>query len=349
MLLPPDAIIENSLVEFPNQAELHQGMGRLSARNFSNYPPFNQLFFAYAAFAGGKSLLGAVVALRLGIILADLGLFFLGRKLLKKLNKSPHLIFWYFLNPLIVIELTGNLHFEGIMLFFLGWSLYLLAVGSSLKAAPAFGLSIASKLIPLMFLPLIIRLTGWRKSLPFYLAVGLVLIVLTLPFYTPDFLENYTQTVGLWFSNFEFNAGIYNAVKHFALQYDAKPWKLIKVYGKIVPVLVIILVAVFTFFGKKRKLEVILPAMLWILTAYLLLSPTVHPWYVISLVFLTIYTDYRFPLFWSALVILSYSAYGESGFREHLWLLFIEYFIVFGYMIYEIIRVEGEKLLIRKN
>lgn len=259
------------------------------------------------------------------------------------------MIFWYFLNPLIIIELSGNLHFEGVMLFLFVVSMYLLSKEKTLFAAILFALSIHIKLIPLLFLPLFIGFFGWRRSIPFYLLTAATGILILLPFYTTDFTDHYLKTVRLWFSNFEFNAGLYNGLKHIALQYDAKPWKLIKIYGQITPYFIIGVTVLFSFFTKKEKLLSLLISMLWVLSIYYLLSSTVHPWYIIFLVFLCLFSDYRFPLIWSALIILSYSAYKADGFDENMWLLFIEYFVVFGFMIYEIVRLEGQKLIITKN
>ena len=345
----PDAIIEEGVLIPENGEILHSGMGNLSARNFSNYPPLNQLLFALSTLLGFKTIVGSVIAMRVLIISADIGLFYFGRKLLKNLNKSPHMIFWYFLNPLVIIELSGNLHFEGVMLFLFVWAMYLLSRDKWIFAAIVFALSIHIKLIPLLFLPLFIGYFGWRKATTFYLIVAATGIMLLVPFYTADFTQNYLNTVKLWFSNFEFNAGLYNGLKHIAVQFDAKPWKLIKIYGQVTPLLIIGMTILFSFFTKKGKLLSLLFSMLWVLSIYYFLSTTVHPWYVIFLVFLCLFSDYRYPLFWSALIFLSYSAYSTVEYDEKLWLLFIEYFIVFGFMVYEIIRLEGQKLIITKN
>jgi len=235
------------------------------------------------------------------------------------------------------------------MLFFFVWAIYLLSIKKWLWAAVVYALSISIKLVPLLFLPLFFKYFGFKKSLPFYALVGVATLLCFLPFYSPEFINNYSQTVGLWFSNFEFNAGLYNAIKHVAVQFDGKPWELIKTYGRITPYLMIGLVLIFTFFSKNQKLSVLLTSMLWILALYYFLSATVHPWYIVFLVLLTIYSDFRFPLFWSAVIILSYSAYANPDYEEHMGLLFVEYFIVFGFMIYEIIRLKGQNLLFRKN
>lgn len=89
--------------------------------------------------------------------------------------------------------------------------------------------------------------------------------------------------------------------------------------------------------------------MLVILSTYYFLSTTVHSWYIIFLILLTIYTDIRFPLFWSAVIILSYAAYSNAEYTENLALLFIEYFIVFGFLAYEFLRLKGPNILFRKN
>ncbi len=345
----PEELITQKDFTIANAEQLYAGMGELSARHFSNYPPLNQLLFLISTIFGGASILSTVMVMRIIIIFADIGIFYFGRKLLKHLNRSPHLIFWYFLNPLVIIELTGNLHFEGVMLFFFIWAIYLLSIKRWVLAAVVYGLSISVKLVPLIFLPLFIKHFPWKKMLLFYSVVVLSLLLTFFPFYSPSFLDNYSETIGLWFSNFEFNAGLYNLVKQMAIQFDAKPWELIKIYGKITPIIVIVTVLILAFFRRNEKLSVLISSMLWALAVYYFLSATVHPWYLIFLVLLTIYTDFRFPLFWSAMAVLSYFAYSNVDYTENLGLLFIEYFVVFGFLIYEIIRSKGQKLLFRKN
>lgn len=348
-LQTPDVIMENGEILLANAQELHNGMGSLSARHFSNYPPLNQLLFAISVFLGGKSIMGSLIVMRSIIILADIGIYYFGKKLLRHLNRSPHLIFWYFLNPLVIMELTGNLHFEGVMLFFFIWSLCFLSLNKWLFAAIAFACSISVKLVPLMFLPLFITYFGFKNSMKFYIMLGLIILIGVLPFYSSEFINNYTDTVGLWFSNFEFNAGIYNIIKQIAIKFDAKPWELIKTYGKLVPYIMIGFVLLLTFLRDNKKLSVLISSMFWVLVLYYFLTPTVHPWYIIFLVGLSVFTDYRFPLAWSLVIILSYSAYENPEFKEDLGFLCIEYFVLYGFMVYEIFKLKGQNLLIRKN
>jgi len=346
--LPKDLIIESGQLMY-NAGELVSGMGNLSASNYSNYPPLNQFIFAISTWLAGKSLVGSVLVMRTIIILSDLGILYFGRKLLQKLNKSTHLIFWYFLNPLVILELTGNLHFEGVMLFFFIWSIYLLFHKKWVLAAVVYAFSISIKLVPILFLPLFLKYFGIKKSLLFYGVVGITSVLLVIPFYSPEFTDNYIQTVGLWFSNFEFNASLYNVIKKVAVNFNAKPWELIKDYGKITPIIVIALVGLFTFLRDNKKITTLLTSMLWVLTLYYFLSATVHPWYIIFLLVLSLFTEFRFPIVWSFSIILSYWAYSIPGFKENYWLLSIEYIAVYGFMIYEILRLYNKKLLFHKN
>ncbi|RIV70605.1 polyprenol phosphomannose-dependent alpha 1,6 mannosyltransferase MptB [Flagellimonas aequoris] len=349
-LYTPDQLMEQGKVVIANMQELHAGMSELNARHFSNYPPVNQILFALSALLGGESVLGSMIAMRLIIILADLGILYFGRKLLQQLNQANHMVFWYFLNPLVIIELTGNLHFEGVMLFFFVWSLYLLAKQQWVWAAPIYAVSIMVKLVPLLLLPILLKYLGLKKSIGFYALTIVGCLALLLPFYSPVFIDNYAETLKLWFSNFEFNAGIYNVVKKIAVTYyEAKPWELIDTYGALITKIVIVITLLITFFRKNQKLPTVITSMVLVLSCYYFLTSTVHPWYVVFLMGISIFSSLRFPLVWSLMVILSYQAYANADYKEHLWLLAIEYILVIGYFIYEMIGRGSKKLYFFKK
>jgi len=342
-LISPEMYL-NEGNEIVNQAQLlFEGMGALNGSHFSNYPPVNQLLFSIAALFSGKSILGSVIVMRIIIILADVGILFFGRKLLKQLNVDESRIFWYFLNPFILIELTGNLHFEGVMLFFVIASLYFLHNRKWVIAAILLGLSVSVKLIPLLFLPLFFQWftkhktsepLGFVKLVSFYALTLLTVVISFVPFYSEEFISNFSATIALWFQNFEFNASVYYIIRWVG--FEIVGWNLIETVGKVLPLIVILFVLGITFFRKNNSTKKLITVLLLAISFYFLLSTTVHPWYVATPLLLTIFTKYRFPLVWSFMVILSYSAYGSEGFSENLWLVVLEYCIVIGFFLWEV-------------
>jgi len=335
-------VFQTSNYIIPNQAtELVAGMGELNASHYSNYPPLNQLCFAIAALFANKSILGSIVAMRTLIILADIGVMFFGAKLLKALHLNPKAIFIYLLNPLIIIELTGNLHFEGVMIFFLTWSLYLLQQNKWKFAAIVFACSISLKLLPLLFLPLFFHQFKLKKLLEFYTIVGIISILFFAPFISENLLTNYSKTIGLWFGTFEFNGSIYLLIREIG--YLTTGYNIIGTVGKATPIVVLLFILFLSFYRKNTSTKQLITAMLFGLSFYLFTSSTIHPWYVAMLLALSIFTTYRFPLVWSFTIVLSYSFYKNEAFINNYWLIFIEYVLVFGFMLFEILYHKKEK------
>ena len=324
---------------FPvNQAQiLYDGMGVLNGSHFTNYPPLNQLCFVIVNFFSKHSILGSIIGLRFLIIAADYGTLFFGKKLLERLKLPEKNIFLYLLNPFIIIELTGNLHFEGVMIFFLVWSLYLLDVGRWKFSALVLALSISVKLIPLLFLPLFFQKLGWKKSVIFYSIIGIVTIMLFTPFYSTQFLLNYSETVGLWFQNFEFNGSLYIVFREIG--YLFRGYNEIALIGGYTAVFVFIVIINMGLFRKNNEMASLITGMLLALSIYYFTATTVHPWYVATLLFLCIFTSYKFPLVWSLTIILSYLSYisiGNAEKTENLWIIGLEYILVYGVFVWEL-------------
>ena len=362
-LLTPDQWVQAGQIPISQADQLLDGMGSLSRQHFSNYPPVNQLFFGIAGLIAGKSILGGILVLRLSIIVADLGILWIGRKLLQALNLPQHQIFWYVLNPFIIVELTGNLHFEGVMLFFLLASIYLIHSGKWFLSALFLGLSISVKLLPLLMLPLFYQFL--IKDAPFLKGIsanydhlirkpfssfwhltkyyGIVLLVFAISFYpfiNSDLVAHFGQTIALWFQKFEFNASVYYLVRWVGFQ--IKGYNIIATAGKMLPILVIAILLVLTFFRKNNTTSRLFTVLLLGSTAYFFLATTVHPWYVATPLLLSVFTRFRFAILWSFVVVLSYAAYKAGYVEENLWLIGLEYIAVFGYLIWELTQKQNQ-------
>jgi len=330
----PDEIINNKQIYIPEAISLYNGMGSLSSGHYTNYPPINQLCFWLAAVISGKSIFGSVFILRLLIILFDIGIYKYGRKLLDALKIPGDNMFLYFLNPLVIVELTGNLHFEGAMIFFLILALYQLQKGRYLWGAIFLALSISMKLVPLMLLPLFINYLGFKKVIGFFAIIGLITLALFSPFFSFPFFNNFISTTALWFINFEFNASIYYIIR--GIGYNLTGYNIIHLTGRIMPLLLICMILFISFRKQDNSIKNLITNMLVVLSIYFFLSTTIHPWYIITLVMLSVFTNWKFPLVWSFTIVLSYFAYKNPVFKENTFILSLEYAVMYGYLIFEL-------------
>ena len=332
-----EELMGQSTFSMPRAAELFQGMGSLSAGNYSNYPPLSQLVYVISAFLGSKSILGSVIIIRLILIFADIGTLFFGRKLLKQIKLPEYRIFWFILNPFVIIELVGNLHLEGIMVFFLIFAIYLLQTKKWIGSSIFMAFSILVKLLPLVLLPILIKKLirdfGMKKMVLYYLLLGTVIVLGFSPFYSAMIFSNFSESIGLWFQKFEWNASIYYVVRWIGFQ--VKGYNIIETAGIALSIVTFLLIFILAFLRNVKSERAMITSMLFAVTIYLLFSTTLHPWYLAIPLALSVFTEYRYVIIWSAVGILSYFAYSQPNFQENLWVIAVEYVLVLGYFILE--------------
>lgn len=307
-----------------------------SPEYFTIYPPVPQWTFWVAARIYPDSVYGATLVLRSFLVLAEWGTLWLLPRLLSlwQLPRNRSLI--YALNPLMIIEITGNLHHEGLMIFFLAWALYGLRQNRWTTGAVAYALSVAAKLLPLMFLPLFWRRLGWRKGLRFYLLGGVVLSGLFLPLFSPGFVAGFGESLDLYFRRFEFNGSIYYLLRWIG--YQEKGYNLIQMIGPWLARIVLVGILLLAALERRPSWNNLFPQLLLVISAYVFLSTTVHPWYLALPLFFCGFTRFRFPVLWSGLIFGTYINYSYSDYYEPLWMVSLEYILVYGWLFYELWR-----------
>ncbi len=317
-----------------NAEELYKGMGSMNGSNYTCYPPINQLGFLIPAMLFSKHILGSTIVMRIILILADLGTLFYGQKLLDRLNVSRSNIYLYILNPFIILELTGNLHFEGLMIFFLLGSVYYITVRYWKCSAMFLALSICVKAIPLLFLPLFFRQLSFKQFIYFGCITMGTIIMLFTPFVSSELIDNFMQSINLYFQNFEFNASIYYVIREIG--YQNVGYNIIQTVGKITPIVIILFVGILTLLKQNKNVKFFLHSLLFSISFYYFLSTTIHPWYIALPLIISVFTShFKYPLVWSFMMILSYSAYITPEYHENLWLVAVEYIVVYGVIIWD--------------
>ncbi len=310
---------------------------------YTIYPPIPQFIFWFSTFF---SSIG-VSAHFMQIIHAcfDIGTLYFGYKLLKSMGLKQQNLYLYALHPLIIIELITNLHHEGVVIFFLVSMLYALKKEKTWFAGLALAGAIASKILPALFFPLIFFYLKGKKRWMFLLSVGLTSLLLFVPLVLdPDVILNLAESANLYMKKFEFNASIYYVLR--GLGYLTFGFNLIHIIGPVLSISTLIIIGYIAIVPLKKDVSFkeLIVLLMFTFMAYLFLSATVHPWYVATIIALCVFSSYRTPLVWGLLIFLTYANYMGDIYKEHMWIVFVEYAIVFSLLIFEVKKYSGSRL-----
>ncbi|WP_133551732.1 glycosyltransferase family 87 protein [Algoriphagus boseongensis] len=329
---------ENPYLEIPrdfleksandSSAYLNQLFEGLNSRDYySVYPPINQLIFWIGAKASMGFVWNGYMMLRLILILAESAVFILLWKLLRVFELPQKQILWYWLNPLVVLEIVGNLHFEGFVLLFLLASLWFFQKGRLGFSGGFWALAIGVKLLPLILAPAFLANEKVRKSRLFWLGTILILVLCFSPLFIENSWMNFFQSLKLYQGKFEFNASMYYLLREIG--FWIKGYNIIADLTKGLSILTLVLILFFSFKRKSKTLQDMLDLWVLIYLIYLILQPVVHPWYILPGLGLSIFSRKVTFLLWSFAAIFSYQAYGNPDFMENSVFLFLAYGVVF--------------------
>ena len=296
-----------------------------SPTHYTVYPPIPQYLNLFSAYLASDSILISTVIMRIFIISAEIMAVYFIIMLLKQANKDPKLVVFYALNPLVIIELAGNLHHEAFMIaFFLG-SVYYFKESKILRGGVFLALAITSKLLPLLFLPYILLKIKAEHRLKLLLSLFVTAIILFLPLIDRSFILGMKDSLMLYYQKFEFNASLYYLAR--AIGYWVYGYNAIAIIGKIfflgTTVLIVGLSYRFYIKGTDKSTTFLL-----LYFIFCILSLILHPWYIVLLIALSPLTPFRFPIGWSFLIFLTYLGYSDIGYNENYYIVTIEYLAV---------------------
>ncbi len=323
-----------------------------SPEYFTIYPPLAQEVFKLAAYWSPQSIWGSMVLIRLFLLVCEWGSLLLLPQILRKLQLPVRRTLVYSLNPLVVVEITGNLHFEGAMVFFFLLFVWFFLEARLLFSAWAFALSVASKLLSLMFLPaLLFGMWGgglapnafqrdffgknlgkgrvYIFSLFWFSALFVLLGFLFWPFVGGLGAHHFGESLDLYFRRFEFNASVYYVLRW--LRYLQLGYNDIHRLGPLLGLLAGLGILVLAWWRRRGDFSVFLETCFWSFLLYLFFATTVHPWYLSFPVLLAVFfrrSPPYFALWWSYAVSWTYINYSYPVYRENLWVVALEYLSV---------------------
>lgn len=324
---PSDEIYKDRYIDI-YEIKLHDKLN--SKEYYSVYPPFQQLFFIPSGITDSSQQ--AIFLLHLVILLGEILLLFFLFKAIQDNLINISAFAWIWLNPLWIIEVNGNLHFEGWMCTFLMAGIYYFhkkkRVGSVF-----FGLAAGLKMLPLMIMPFFKNIFGFKKSIPVIFISGMVFLLSCSYIIISGMFYNFFQSIDLYYHKFEFNGSFYPLLGWLGSYFvDAHPITYVS------NILLAIFIAFYGWLYFKKRAPGIqsffkTSALIWLF--YYLCATTVHPWYVLPVMFFSVLGNFQFGIVWSALVFFSYAWYsGNEDMKNIFWML--EYIFLFSFIFYEL-------------
>ncbi|MCJ7739075.1 MAG: PIG-U family protein [Anaerolineae bacterium] len=256
----------------------------------SPYLPVAQTLFTLVYWISPDSPL----AFQITACVIDLLTGWLVYRLLSKLQLPRVWVLIYLWNPLVIVEFAHGAHVDALMIFLMMLSVWLLlGRGKPLLSALVLAVSTLTKGIPVLLVPVLVRRWGWRSTIAY---VGVVVAV-CIPFglaagWGIDGPPDGTGLFGalrIYGASWNYNSSLYHWLEVLLSGYPtpgAAPWEIVgwqpTFAAKLIVVGILGYVAILVGM-RSRHIDddrQLLHLSLVPLTAYLLLTPTVHPWYV---------------------------------------------------------------------
>ena len=269
------------------------------------YPPAAQLLFGVTARVAPTPGAWKFVLLALELALV-IGLL----ELLRGRGLPPRRLLLYYWNPLVIVETYGSGHLDLAAAAFLVLAIALIEARRAFPAGIAFALAVLTKWVAVLLAPWLLRRRAW---LLLAAAAGTAAIL-----FAPFWEAGSSLWTGLitYARHWEFNGALYRVLQSLGIA-DGATRKLLAA-GLVAATL-----------GIAVRVRTAPGAAFATMTAFLVLSPTVFPWYAVPAVaFLPLYADAGLLVF-SGLLALSYvplPLYRATGlWALPDWILWVEY------------------------
>jgi len=300
-----------------------------SAEYYSIYPPLTQLVFGIGTAIARADSGGAAFWTKTFLVGIDILVLFIIVPLLRRIGRYPGMVAIYAFNPLVLLEISGNLHHEGLIIFFLALSLMYFYGQKGIRSGMMLGLAAGIKLVPLILIPVVMFVRGFRQRISFGIAAAVIAFISFLPLLFSRAYVGFLDSLNLYFQTFEFNASIYYVLRYFGYLFKGYNW--IEVIGPLCSLLFLIFYIYFLVRWRKMGLDKdrLIDMMVIVLSLFFLFQTTVHPWYILPIVFLASLSGWKFPIIWSGLIIISYHTYATYPYQEFIPLSLLTYAVLF--------------------
>lgn len=239
---------------------------------------------------------------------------------------SARWVLLYAWSPLVVKELAFTAHPDGFGAMLMILALYFRQKRFFAVSVIALAMSVGAKIFALLMVPFIL----WRIAFRYWFLFGLVLLLLYLPF-----IENgKSDLAGLFVfvREWQFNSSIYIFLRQW----------LEPEFAKLILGILFIIIYLRIFWQHQKLSNWEIPRGDILFGIFLLIAPVVNAWYLVWLLPFAVLYPRLWSWTFSASVMLSYciginlNSTILSPFEMPLWVLFLEYGLVFIALCFDI-------------
>ena len=278
------------------------------------YPPLMQTVFAIAAY-----LWYSPTSMKILFTLCDVGVILLVMLLLRQRNLPEERVLIYAWNPLVLVEIAGSGHNDSLVVALMLAALLAVDGRRPTLAVAWLSLSILAKWFTVMLVPAFFR--KFRSLNPFWL-----LPVLVFAFYLPylDAGPGLFSGLLVYSDKWRFNDSVFSILFYLTDSLNVSKAIVAAIFAGLVA------------FCTVRISDPVRSAYI-LLGAYLVLTPTVQPWYLIWIIpFLCLYPNPAWILL-SGLTALSYHVVVglvlTETWCEETWVRYVQYVPFYGLLI----------------